>query len=161
MSSVIIRPYDSSTDLPALWQAYKMDSFPLAPTELSAEAFRDFIGEVCSRHSACIIVECPQGRPVCFVGMVNDGWILTPHVDFFTGVSARTILRCNLAFFNLVANSAEVGVCIIRTLKNTLNLFRHLERKKVLSYVGVIPSGDPAGDIYEFFLKGAKHGYGL
>ena len=148
-------------DMWILWAAYKEGSFPLMD-EMSKEDFYSRIRIRLGCYHSLMLVEdeCRKFNdkrgPVCIIGANTDGWKVEPHVEFFKWASKQNILRVNVQFFNWIRQNREIGVCIVRSLKNTSNLFHHVRRYGVLTFVGKIPGGDRRGDEYCFSIRGKK-----
>jgi hypothetical protein len=151
-------------DLWVLWAAYDLDSFKGLKKGLTKDEFFKLVEMIASRHSSCIVVEdeCKwfkSGRgPICFVTIANNGWRIEPHVDFFRWATPRVMLRAYVAFFQMVRYSKEVGVCVVRSLANTVPLFERMRTYGLLFPVGRIPDGDARGDEYLYQVRGKKHG---
>lgn len=151
-------------DMGILWAAYKAGSFPLVEDrEMSNDDFARYIIAHAMTMSEMVIAEDECGAfsagrgPVAVIGMRNDGWTLEPHVDFFRWASRRSILRVVVAFMQKVRYSKEVGVCVVKCLKDSRTLFRHAsEDYGVLHQAGMIPKGSPRGDVLIYSAWGAK-----
>jgi hypothetical protein len=148
-------------DLWVMWAAYDMGSFPNLG-KMDKEQFVGMLLELCKNKSSCLVVEddCKwfkSGRgPVAFVAITNYGWRIEPHVDFFKWATPRIILRSNVAFFQMVRYSSQVGVCEIRSIEKHANLFEHLKKYGLVFPCGKIPNGDPRGDVFLYYAKGRK-----
>ena len=155
-----IRPF-TKDDLWVMWAAYDTGSFPNLG-KMDKEQFVKVLVQFCQSKSSCLVVEddCKwfkSGRgPVAFISIENYGWRIEPHVDFFKWATPRIVLRCNVAFFQMVRYSSQVGVCLIRSLENTTKLFDHLREYGLVFPCGKIPNGDPRGDEYIYYAKGRK-----
>jgi hypothetical protein len=153
-------------DMGVLWAAYKAGSFPLVENrDMTADEFARYIIAHALTLSEMVIAEddCKgfeSGRgPVAVIGIRSDGWAVEPHVDFFAWATPRTILRVVVAFMQKMRYSKEVGVCVVRSLPDTNNLFRHVHRDYgVLHPVGMVAKGSPRGDVYLYSAWGAKDG---
>jgi len=143
-----------------MWAAYDTESFKKLKKGMSKEEFLRMLISFCQAKSSCLVVEddCKwfkSGRgPVAFVSIDNYGWRIEPHVDFFKWATPRIILRCCVAFFQMVRYSSQVGVCEIRSLESSVNLFDHLREYGLVFPAGKIPNGDPRGDEYLYYAKG-------
>ena len=160
-SRPFIRPF-TKDDLWVMWAAYDTGCFPNLG-KMDKEAFVKMLLTFVSGKSSCLIVEddCKwfkSGRgPVAFVAIDNYGWRIEPHVDFFTKwATPRSILRCCVSFFQMVRYSSQVGVCLIRCLEESVNLFDHLRDYGLVFPCGKIPNGDHRGDEYIYYAKGRK-----
>lgn len=160
-SRPFIRPF-TKDDLWVMWAAYDTGCFPNLG-KMDKEAFVKMLLTFVAGKSSCLIVEddCKwfkSGRgPVAFVAIDNYGWRIEPHVDFFTKwATPRCILRCCVSFFQMVRYSSQVGVCLIRCLDESVNLFDHLRDYGLVFPCGKIPNGDHRGDEYIYYAKGRK-----
>jgi len=144
-----------------LWAAYKEGSFPLIP-EMDKESFYGYTRENLKSFSSLMLVEdeCKKfkaGRgPVCLIVANTDGWKVEPHVEFFKWATPRNILRVNVRFFNWMRQNKGVGVCIVKSLKETSNLFHRVRQYGVLFYVGCLVGGDIRGNEFIFSICGGK-----
>lgn len=160
-SKPFIRPFETS-DMWILWAAYKEGSFKDIKTDMSRDEFYEFIRNALSSFQTLFLVDdaCKKFKekrgPVCFIAARTDGWRIEPHVEFFSWANKQNILRVNVRFFNWIRQNKDVGVCIVRSLKNTANLFHHVREYGVLNFVGKIPGGDKRGDEYIFSIRGKK-----
>lgn len=145
-----------------LWAAYDLGSFPALPTGWKRAEFEKHAIATLARHSKCLVVEddCKwfrDGRgPMCFIGVLNFGWRIEPHVDWFKWATPRLRLRGAVAFLQKVRWSPEVGVCVMRSLAKDKDFFLHLRRYGVCFIVGDIPGGDPRGDETLFYVGGGR-----
>lgn len=150
-------------DMWVLWAAYKEGSFPQMP-EMEREEFYSTIRARLGNYMFLFLVEDNNRKfkagigAVCLIGANTDGWKFEPHVEYFKWATKYNIIRTTLCFLNWISFNKDVGVCIIRSLENTVNLFRYMKEYIGLNYVGMIHSGDIRGDEYLFSLKGKKHG---
>ena len=152
-------------DMWILWAAYKEKSFNQLPEELlgmNKEEFYQFSTDRLKPYHSLMLVEdsCNKFKekrgPVCLIVANTDGWKVEPHVEFFSWATKLNILRVNVRFFNWIRQNKEVGVCIVRSLKNTSNLFHHVRKYGVLNFVGKIPGGDYRGDEWIFSIRGKR-----
>jgi hypothetical protein len=147
-------------DMWVLWAAYKEGSFPLP--EMTKEEFYKYSTERLKTYHSLMLVEdeCKKFKasrgPVCLIVANTDGWKVEPHVEFFKWATKQNILRVNVRFFNWIRQNKEIGVCIVRSLKDTSNLFHHIRKYGVLNFVGRIPGGDIRGDEYVFSTRGKR-----
>lgn len=153
-------------DMGILWAAYRAGSFPLSENrDMTSDEFARYIISHALAVNEMIIAEddCPgfsSGRgPVAVIGVRTDGWAIEPHVDFFAWAKPRTILRVVVAFMQKVRYSKDVGVCVVKSLNETKNLFHHAGRDYgVLRPAGMISGGSPRGDVYLYSARGARDG---
>jgi hypothetical protein len=157
-----IRPMDLQTDFWVLWAAYDLGSFDQLPKGWTKEQFAQHIQAVCSVHSSCLVIEddCKHfksGRgPSCFVLLDNYGWRVEPVVDFFFWTTPRMKLRAEVAFFQMVRYSGDIGVCSVRTGEKEQAWFGRLREYGVLFPCGKIPKGRADGDEYLFYVNGTR-----
>lgn len=151
-------------DMGILWAAYKAGSFPLVEDrDMTNDDFAKYILAHAMTLSSMVIVEddskaFESGRgPVAVVGIRSDGWTVEPHVDFFEWAAPRTMLRVVVAFMQMVRYSKDVGVCVVKCLKTSKSLFKHVsDDYGVLHPVGMIPKGSPRGDVLLYSVWGGK-----
>lgn len=162
-----VRPFDPQTDMWVMWAAYDLGSFPSVPKGLTLKEFAALVMAQVATRSKCLVIEddCKyfkSGRgPACFVAVDNYGWRIEPHADFFIWSTPRMTLRCTVAFLHMVRHSGEIGVCVVRSLRKSVNLFRHAKdyvgsMVNGLYEIGRMPMGDPRGDEYLFSVKGSR-----
>ena len=155
-----IRPF-TKDDMWILWAAYKEGSFPHME-EMSKEDFYAEISVKSSKYQFLFLVEdnnkkFKAGRgPVCIIGANTDGWKFEPHVDYFKWATKYNMIRTTLCFLNWISFNKDVGVCVIRSLDNTVNLFKYMREYIGLNYVGMMPQGDIRGNEHIFCLLGKK-----
>lgn len=168
-SRPFIRLFDFAKDMRWIWAAYDLKSFPYLKLDGETEDERkvqlvEHMKGLLAVKSSCLIVEddCrwfkAKRGPVAFVIIENYGWRIEPHVDFFKWATPRTILRCNVAFFQMVRYSSQVGVCLVRALEQYVPLFDHLKIYGLLFPCGKVPDGDPRGDEYLYYVRGRHAG---
>ena len=120
----LVRPFEPENDMWVLWAAYDLESFKNMRKGMSKTEFRDMVMAVRDRKSSCLVIEddCKYFKggigPVAFVTLDNYGWRIEPQADFFRWATPRMILRCAVAFFQMVRYSHDVGVCVVRSCKN-------------------------------------------
>ena len=148
-------------DMWILWAAYKEGSFPNLP-EMQKDEFYTFIRGRLQGYQFLFLVEDNNRRfksgrgPVCLIVANTDGWKFEPHVDYFKWATKYNIIRTTLTFLNWVSFKKEIGVCIIRSLKDTVPLFKYMREFIGITYVGTIRGGDIRGDESIFSLSGKK-----
>lgn len=158
----LVRPFEPIKDMWVLWAAYDLGSFKTMPQGLTKAQFRDLVMTVAKAKSSCLVIEdttkhFKEGKgPVGFITIDNYGWRVEPQADFFMWATPRMILRCNVAFFQMVRYSKDIGVCLVRSLESTANLFKNVKKYGLLYEVGKIPHGTPNGDEYIFSINGLK-----
>lgn len=94
-----------------------------------------------------------SGRPIAFICIKSDGWLIEPHVEVFRSAGRMAIYRGYMAFFRDVLMSKSIGSCLIKTLGDTKNVFDRLCIHKMLLFVGEIPQGDPRGTVFLYCKK--------
>lgn len=143
-----------------LWASHSRKPF-YAIVSKNQEDFAKEIEEV-SKTTELLIIEDDSPRyksgrgPVGLVGVHSDGWKYEPHAEFFFWASPKNILKASVCFFQMTRNKRNVGVCLVKSLLDSKNLFDKCAEYGVLHYVGKILNGDPRGDEYLFSVKGRK-----
>jgi hypothetical protein len=154
------RPYEPS-DNAFLWAAYKAGSLPI-PEGLTQEQFIVEVAKMYGGFPLVWVVEDDNrkfkaGRgQVAMVGIKTDGWVYEPHPVFFKWATKRNVLRCCVAFFHMMRYQKDVGVCLVRCLKDAVKMMKKMERYGVLYLRGRLPKGSPKGDVFLFSIDGAK-----
>lgn len=151
-------------DLWVFWAAYREGSFKQLPAGIEKDAFYKWMLEVLSKYSYVLVIEDDnkafKGKRgiIAFVAVTSNGWRIEPHVEVFKWATKLNVLRGNVRFFNWIRQNKEVGVCVVKSLKETANLFHHVRKYGVLNFVGKIPGGDPLGrgDEHVFSIRGKK-----
>jgi len=162
-ASLINQDGSYGVDMGNLWAAYKADSFPLIENrDMSPSEFGAYVIATCRGLSEAVIVEddstaYSSGRgPIAFIGIISDGWKHEPHVDYFAWRTSRNVLRTAVAFMLFMRYNRNVGVCVVRSLNEHVNLFKRVSKYTVLNYVGKIFKGTPRGDEHIFTVAGKK-----
>lgn len=152
-----------SDDVKILWVAHKHSPFLGLPQDIPQDQFVMEILRVSEMAEFYVVDDSNQeysGRGViALIAAKNDGWKIEPHVEFFPWATKRNVLRTCVAFFQMIRNSRKVGVCVIKSLKDSVNLFNHCIKyfpPGVLWKVGRVPNGDQRGDEYIYSIKGRK-----
>lgn len=161
--AVLVSEGGFGDDMGILWAAYKAGSFPLINAGMEMPEFaKAMVAIALTLHEMAIVEDdnkaFASGRgPVAIIGIRSDGWKHEPHVDYFKWSAKRNILRVTIQFLQMARYSKEVGVVMIRSLKETSNLFmRAAKDYGVLNFVGRVPHGTPRGDEYIFSVMGKK-----
>lgn len=152
-----------SKDIKILWVGHKLSPFLGLPQDIPQDQFVMEIIKFSNRGDLYVVddsnSEYDKRGVIALIAVKNDGWKVEPHVEFFPWATKKNILRTVVAFFQMVRNSRKVGVCIIKSLKDSVNLLNHCIKyfpPGVLWKVGKIPNGDERGDEYLFSIKGRK-----
>ncbi len=158
----LVRVFSPADDMWILWAAYDLGSFDKMPKGLTKKELTNLVMQFSKSKSSCLVIE-DKGRyfkakrgPVAFVTIDNFGWRVEPQVDFFKWTTPRMILRCAVAFFQMIRYRKDVGVCVVRSCLETANLFERVRKYGLLQEVGKIPNGQPGGDEYIFSVNGLK-----
>lgn len=157
-----IRPF-TAEDLWVLWAAYDLESFKGLQAGLTKEQLFARVAMIASRHASCLLIEdeCRWFKaghgPIGFVTIANNGWRIEPHVDWFSWASPRMILRGTVSFFQMARYSKDVGVCVVRSLADTVPLFDRIRTYGLLFPVGRVPDGDARGDEWIYQVRGRKN----
>jgi len=159
-SKPVIRPFeapgDTAGDMPVVWDAYKKGTFKDMPTDLTMEEFLNFSLEMQREIAEMWIVEDKIGEdvvPIALIVCKNDGWVLEPHVQYFDNATPKTILRSYAGFMKKTKYRKDIGACLVRVEKNTLNLVNRIEKMGLLEYVGKIWGGRPSGNEYLYSVR--------
>lgn len=165
----LIRPLEVLTDngysddLKILWVGHKHSPFLGLPPDIPQDQFVMEILNAAKQGEFYVVDDSNNeydGRGVvALIAVLNQGWKIEPHVEFFPWASKRNILRTCVAFFQMVRSSRKIGVCVVKSLKESVNLFNHCQKyfpPGILWRVGRIPNGDIRGDEYLYSIKGRK-----
>ena len=160
----VIRPFepidnDSAGDMPFIWDAYKRGDMENMPENLSMDAFIDLVDESLSQFQEAWVVEDYNGESLKMVGVVlgkNNGWLLEPHVQYFKSATARNKLRTYVAFLKKTKYRKDIGACLLRVPKDTMNLANRVEKYGIIEYVGKIWNGTPTGNQYLYSVRCKK-----
>ncbi len=153
--------YDGSDyhkDLKILWVAHKNAPFYGIDKDLNEYQFIEYIK---LNTAEIVIVEddnkqyADQG-PIGVVTILNNGWKIEPHVEFFPWATPRNKLRSVVGFMQWARSSRKIGCVMAYSLNESKPLFDRACTYGVLHYVGKISNGDPRGDEYLFSVKGKK-----
>lgn len=152
-----------SKDIKILWVAQKHSPFLGLPKDIPQDQFVMEIIRVSGKAEFWVVEDNNseyEGRGlIALIAVRTDGWKIEPHVEFFPWATNKNVLRTCVAFFQMIRNSRKVGVCIIKSLRDSVNLFNHCIKyfpPGVLWKVGRIPNGDERGDEYLYSIKGRK-----
>jgi len=147
-----------SRDLGILWAAHNRVPFYDFPKDLSRENFAKSVEDISKIRELLIIddysKEYTSGNgPIAVFFISGDGWRIEPHTVIFPWATARNKLRCAVAFLQM-ARYKKIGVCLIKSIKESKPLFDKCIEYGVLHYVGRIINGDPRGDEYLYSVRG-------
>lgn len=148
-------------DIAILWAAHKANPFYCIDPKSDQRQFASEIEEF-SRKTILLVAEdrnpaFENGRgPVCFIGIHDDGWKVEPHMEFFPWATKKNILRVTVSFLQWIRYK-QIGVCIVKSLEVSKNLFDRCRDYGVLFYAGKIIGGDPRGDEYIYSIMGKKN----
>lgn len=143
-------------DIKILWVAHQQSPFDSFPND--QEGFVKRLTEV---KAEMVVIEdenkqySEQG-PIGVIFVLDDGWKIEPHVEFFSWATKKNILRGCVSFFQWARNTRKIGCVQVYSLDDSKNLFDHVCKYGVLHYVGKIINGDPRGDEHIYSVKGKK-----
>ncbi len=153
-----------SKDIKILWVGHRHSPFLGLPTDIPQDQFVMEVLKSANQAEFYVVDDDNNeydGRGIiALIAVKNDGWKVEPHVEFFPWATNRNVLRTCVAFFQMIRNSRKVGVCVIKSLRGSVNLFNHCIKyfpPGVLWKVGKIPNGDQRGDEYLYSIKGRKN----
>jgi len=136
-------------DIEMLWRECRRGRLAISKNT-GYGGFLEYFTFILKKSRTHWIVE-DNGMPIGIMLVNGDGWTIEPHVEFFNDISNAAIYRGYICFFDEIENMT--GVCVIKALGIAKNLFDKLCSKGYLQYVGLIPDGDPEGDIYMYCTK--------
>lgn len=138
-------------DINILWESYKNGSFNLP--KMDKLEFISWFLRIRKNYQDELLC-FKNDIPVAFVMSFFDGWKYEPHVEFFKGLSKRTILEISEYFFNELSRLNEIGIIVVKCTFASKNLFDHLCSKNILEYVGMMTKGDYRGNEYIYSRAG-------
>lgn len=130
-----------SNDFRILWAAYKAGSFNM-PEEMSQTDFVKVMESDLGRFEKVWVVDDANksfrdGKgPVALICTNSLGLVIEPSSVFFKWATKRNILRCSVAFINMLRYSTKTGICMVRCPKSLRKLPDHLRGYDMLHYVG-------------------------
>lgn len=145
-------------DIGILWAAYQDGCFHELPRDLEQSEFAQEVEKLTQTHELWMAEDennsYQSGKgPVALVSIISDGWKIEPHTESFPWASKRNILRYFVAFFHMIRYK-KIGVCVVKSLKSSTNLFNKCKEYGVLFYVGEIINGNQNGDEYIYSVRG-------
>jgi len=143
-------------DTPYLWDAYKSGCLDHFPKDLNMGKFLELMAIIFSRFQEHMIVEdYVDGKlvPIALLVAVNNGWLLEPHVQYFSNASKRCKLRTYVAFTKRTKYRKDIGACLYRVPHDTMIMTNRLEQYGLIEYVGKIYNGQPTGNEYLYSTK--------
>ncbi len=154
-----------SKDVKILWVAHKNKPFPFLNHVKTQEGFLKEIVDASQRLPFYVVedINSEYDGNMGLIGLIaskEDGWKIEPHIEFFPWATKRNILRTCISFFQMVRYSRKIGVCVIRSLKESANLFDRCSKYfpvNVFYKVGKIPNGDIRGDEFIYCISGRKN----
>ncbi len=144
-----------------MWSAHKDKPFDFIDTNFSQNKFAAEI-ERTSKEVPMFMIEDnnesfdTKSGPVCLVVTTDDGWRIEPHIEFFPWASKKNILRSSVTFLQWVQYK-PIGVCVVKSLEHSKNLFDHCRDYGVLFYAGKIIGGSEKGDEYIYSIMGKSN----
>lgn len=147
-------------DIGILWTAHQKKPFYSISPRIDQHHFADEVIGLAKQADLFMAEDDNTGYrgrgPVALILAQTDGWRIEPHMETFPWATGRNILSISIAFLQYIRYSRKVGVCIVRSLDDSVEFFKHCETYGVLHYVGKVHGGDPRGDEYLFSVKGKK-----
>jgi len=149
-------------DIAVLRAAYLRGSFNYWPQNMDLEQFKIAILDRVGHYDNAIMVydfNALAGGDYAPVGLIvefNDGWELTPHVEWFPWATNKNILRSAVNYMKSKTNDKNVGVLVVECLESAKNFYNHVCEYGVLYPVARIKHGWPNGDKFIFSLSCAK-----
>lgn len=147
---------DDAGDVPYIWDAYKKGLVDELPENLEMEDFIEFVELLLERSQEAQIVEDKVNgdmQPVAAVFCRSDGWQLEPHVQYFDNATPKSILRTYAAYLKKTKYRKDIGACLVRVGRDTVNLANRVEKLGLLQYVGKVWGGKPDGDEYLYSVR--------
>jgi hypothetical protein len=149
-------------DIALLWVAHQKSNFVWLPKDITQEEFAKKIEEISSGEELIVAedrnLKYKDGYgPVALITVFSlDGWKYEPHAQFFPWCSTRNKLRVSVSFLQWARYQKNIGVCIVKSLNDSLNLFDKCCEYGVLHRIGRIVNGDPRGDETLYSVRGKK-----
>lgn len=150
-------------DVRIIWVAHKNKPIPFLADVKTQEEFVKMMIEATHRLPFYVVEdrnsEFKDKGIVALIATKEDGWRIEPHVHFFPWATRRNILRTCIGFFQMVRYSRNIGVCVVRSLKENAGLFDKCVNyfpPNVFHRVGRIPMGDARGDEFLYSIRGRK-----
>ena len=143
-------------DSPYLWDAYLKGKLNGVDEGMTMAEFAEYLYEVSQAIPEIYMVEDYVGgelQPIAVVLCNNDGWQLEPHVMYFDNATPRTILRSYVAFLKKMKWRKDIGACLIRVEKDTVNLTNKVEKMGLIEWVGKVWGGRPSGNEYLYSMR--------
>lgn len=143
-----------SRDTALLWAAYQAGSFKMEPG-LSQEDFVKQVMVTAEQFETLYVVDDANKNfkgglgPVVLVGAKQAGLIVEPQFMFFKWATCRNVLRCTVAFLNMVKSSTKTGILLVRATDEKRSVAEHMKKYGLLFFMG--KSGD---DEYLYSVRG-------
>lgn len=146
------RPYEKS-DFDSVWQAFDSGNWHIGKLgKIGKLEFSVYFSRLCERYTEVTVVE--NEKLLALVFATFNGWRYEPHVEVFAWASKKEILSGFIDYFKSLSKQDKIGVIVVKSLESSKNLFDHVCRRNVLSYVGQIPKGDYRGTEYIYTATG-------
>jgi hypothetical protein len=143
-----------SRDSGILWAAYQAGSFKIEPG-LTQEEFAGKMLETVDSYDKVWIVDDGSKSyaggegPVAMVVSKTAGMIVEPNFMFFKWATCKNILRCTVAFLNMVKSSTKTGILLIRADSTRRSVAEHMKKYGLLYFMG-----KSDGDEYLYSIRG-------
>lgn len=128
-------------DMRILWAAYKAGSFQ-APEGMTDSEFANWVITQAHGFQSLWVGEdvskaYKSGKgPVCLVATNSQGMIVSAEGQAFKWATKRNILRACVGFLHMVTMSKRTGAVMVKGDERTRGLLDHLNKYKLLFYVG-------------------------
>ena len=130
-----------SKDTGILWAAYQSGSFKIAP-DMSQEDFVQELQATVDQYQSMWLIDddnasFSKGRgAVALVGSKVVDLIVEPEFMFFKWATCRNVLKCTVAFLNMVKSSSKTGILIVRTSNEKRQVADHMRKYDLLYFIG-------------------------
>lgn len=143
-------------DIGVLWVAYRGGSFPKLPKDLTQDEFLKFIERLQAQFQKLWLIDDvnpafpTSGRgPVMIVGTSNTNLLVRAEANALAWATKRNLIRCAVAFLQMIRHSKKTGVCMVSAKKEHRNFFFHMKKYDLLHYIGRVADNE-----YLFSVRG-------
>ena len=159
-----IRRIDVSDDrdIGIVWADYQRNpEFP-GPKGLAQEDFADQFKTACAFWDSVYFVEDDSkvfrsGRgPVGVIKIKTNGWRIEPEATVFSWATKRNILRCCVAFFQMIRHDRSVGACVVFAPESAKKLLDRMFHYDVLFRAGRIRDAIPGALAHVYVIRGKR-----
>jgi len=156
----VIKEGDAYTkDIGVLWAAYKAGSFAELPDDLDEAGFLLAIEEMQKAKGQVWMIDDfnpaykDKRGPVAMACTSSEELVVMAEGCAFKWATKRNVLRCSTAFLHMIRRLRGTGICMVKCNKATTTLMKHLEKYRILHYVG-----RTAQDSYLYAARGSASG---